>query len=178
MLGVAVGSVANWIDGNKLKAGKTPGGHRRVARADLLDFVKRHNLPVPPELTDATHRILIVDDEPDVAKWIARLVHEHHPDYEVRQANDGFAAGEIVGSWQPDVVLLDLRMPGQDGYEVCRRIKSRPNGKDIEVIAITGDDSPQAALRIIECGAAACLAKPLDTDQLIAKISQAIGKLR
>jgi len=178
MLGVAVGSVANWIDSNKLKAGKTPGGHRRVTRADLLDFVRSHNLPIPPELTGATPRILIVDDEPDVAKWIARVVQEHYPDYDVKEANDGFAAGEIVGSWQPDVVLLDLRMPGLDGYEVCQRIKSRPNGKDIEVIAITGDNSPQAASRIIECGAVACLAKPLDIHQLIAKISQAIGMPR
>ena len=178
MLGVAVGSVANWIDGNKLKAGKTPGGHRRVTRADLLDFVQSHNLPIPPELTGTTSRILIVDDEPDVAKWIARVVQEHYPDYEVKEANDGFAAGEIVGSWQPDVVLLDLRMPGLDGYEVCQRIKSRPESKDIEVVAITGDDSPQATNRILECGAVACLVKPLDIDQLIAKISQAIGKPR
>lgn len=177
MLGVAVGSVANWIDSNKLKAGRTPGGHRRVAKADLLDFIRRHNLPVPAELVGAKPRILIVDDEPDVAKWMAGLVQEHHPDYEVKQAHDGFAAGEIVGSWWPNVVLLDLRMPGLDGYEVCRRIKSGPNGKDIAVIAITGDDSLQARGRIIECGAVACLTKPLDTDQLMVKINQAVGKL-
>lgn len=178
MLGVAVGSVANWIDNNKLKAGRTPGGHRRVTKADLLSFVRRHNLPVPDELVGARPRILIVDDEPDITKWIAKIVQEHHPDYEVKEAHEGFGAGEIVGSWQPNVVLLDLRMPDLDGFAVCSRIKSRPDGKNVVVIAITGDDTPQAKSRIIECGAVAYLTKPLDTNQLMVKINQAVSKLR
>ncbi len=177
MLGVAVGSVANWIDSNKLKAGRTPGGHRRVAEADLLEFIRRHNLPVPTELAGSCPRVLIVDDEPTITRWIAELIREHHPDYEIKQAHDGFAAGEIIGSWRPNLVLLDLRMPGLDGFEVCRRIKSRPNGKDIAILAITGNPSPEAMDTIIECGALACLSKPLDTDQLIERMNQAIGKL-
>jgi excisionase family DNA binding protein len=97
MLGVAVASVAKWIDQNQLNAGKTPGGHRRVQVEDLLAFLHRQNLPVPAELLSSQRRILIVDDEKAVSAWVADEVKTEFPDCEVYQANDGFAAA----NWSP-----------------------------------------------------------------------------
>ena len=68
-------------------------------------------------------RILVVDDEPSVVALITRQLTE--VGYEVREASDGPKALEIAVDWQPDVVILDVRLPGMNGFEVCRRLRTR-----------------------------------------------------
>lgn len=174
MLGVAAGSIANWIDKGQLKAGRTPGGHRRVTAPDLLRFLRQQKLPIPPELSDIEPTVLVVDDEPTVTNWIADEVSMEFPNCKVLQANDGFAAGDIVASERPVVVILDLRMPGMDGFEVCRRIKAKPETSDAIVIAITAYDSPECERKIIDCGAEVCLNKPLEIKDLLERIRPAV----
>jgi excisionase family DNA binding protein len=173
LIGVGVVSVVNWIDQGQIKAGRTPGGHRRVTVKDLIDFLRCHNLPIPPELMSSAPRVLIVDDEPAVREWIHEEIKEKHPDYEVREAKDGFSAGELVGTWKPHVVILDMRMPGMDGLEVCRQIKSREDTKDTSVIAITASYSPKME-KILECGARVCLQKPLRSEILLGELEAAL----
>ena len=175
LLEVAVASISKWIDAGQLKAGRTPGGHRRVAKEDLVAFLRRQKLPVPPELMATPLRVLVVDDEPSVAAWIAEEIGEKHPDFEIFEANDGYAAGEIVASSKPNVIILDLRMPGIDGFEVCRRIKSREETREISVIAITAHHSKKAQRQILEAGALAYFVKPLDIEALLAEVESALG---
>ncbi len=175
LLGVAVGSVSNWIDQGKLKAGRTPGGHRRVAVPNLVAFLRRQKLPMPPELGGFTPTVLIVDDEPAVVHWLAQEIRDRHPEYEILEANDGFAAGELVGARRPDVVILDIRMPGMDGFEVCRRIKAREQTSEAVVIAITAEHSEKVEREALACGVSACLAKPVDPADIIARLEDALG---
>lgn len=142
----------------------------------MIEFLRRHNLPIPKELTPSGPRILVVDDEAGVRKWVCEEIRESHPDYEVMEAPDGFSAGELVGAWRPDVVILDLRMPGLDGFEVCRRIRERDETKNTVVIAMTAYHSPKAEKRILECGARVCLAKPLGAQVLLAEIDAALRR--
>ena len=175
MLGVAVASVATWIDQDRLKAGKTPGGHRRVLVKDLLEFLDRQRLPVPQELLPAKPIILVVDDEEAIAAWVAREITSEFPACEVYQAHDGYSAGELVTSLKPSAVILDLRMPGVDGFEVCKRIKAREDTRRIVVIAMTAQYSKKVEKRIVECGAKICLSKPLDRSILVSEVAAAIG---
>jgi CheY-like chemotaxis protein len=170
MLHVDPGSVANWIDQGLLKAHRTPGGHRRVVLDDLVKFLREHKMPIPDELGATPVRILVVDDEEAVAKLIARAIRAQSPDWDVVEANDGFRAGTLIATLRPDVVILDLRMPGMDGYEVCRMIKSQEATKSAEVIAMTAFPSPESEQKIIECGARVCLTKPLDLDKLLHEV--------
>ena len=174
MLYVDPGSVANWIDQGMLLAHRTPGGHRRVVSEDLIRFLREHKMPVPEELAAPPTRILVVDDETPVAQMIARAIRTAHPEYEVIVANDGFKAGTMIASQQPDVVILDLRMPGMDGYEVCNLIKSQDGTKHVEVLAMTAYPSPESESRILDCGAKVCLAKPLDIDKLLDEVAAAL----
>ena len=178
MLGVAVSSVSKWTDEGKLVAGRTPGGHRRIEKDDFIRFLHQHNLRIPPELQPETTKILIVDDEKSVAKWLAEEIGQRYPRSEVSVAFDGYSAGEIVGLVRPAVISLDLHMPGMDGFEVCRSIKSNPLISQTAVIAITGDPDPKHIGRIIGLGACACLPKPLDLDALAATIDKALGIAR
>lgn len=176
LLRSAVRSVAKWVDQGELKAGRTPGGHRRIEVPDLVAFMNRQRLPVPPELSPpSAPRILIVDDEAAVARWMAEEVQSAHHDWEVGQAHDGFTAGELVGVWRPSAVVLDLCMPGVDGFEVCRRIKSREETRETAVVAVSAYATEEARQRIVACGARVCLSKPLDRDLFLGELEAALG---
>ncbi|MFW6133585.1 MAG: response regulator, partial [Planctomycetota bacterium] len=168
------GSVANWIDRGLLKAHRTPGGHRRVTGEDLLAFLRAHRMPVPAELGPCPTRVLVVDDEPSVAQFIRRAIEDRIPDCEVAEAHDGFRAGTVVATLRPDVVVLDLRMPGMDGYEVCRLIKSQDGTRHVEVVGITAYPSSENERRILDCGARACLTKPLDLSEMTDTITDCL----
>jgi len=178
MLGVAIQSVSNWIDAGQLRAGRTPGGHRRIEPEDLLDFLRKQGLAIPVELQPSPPKVLVVDDEEDVVSWVATEIRAERPDIEVLVAHDGFSAGQIAGAEKPDVVVLDLRMPGIDGFEVCRRIKAWEDTRKTIVIATTAYPSPEAEQRILECGAEVCLTKPLEASVLMKHVTTALAGRR
>jgi len=174
MLHVDPGSVANWIDQGLLKAHRTPGGHRRVRTEDLVYFLRAHKMPIPEGLTPDPVRILVVDDNPTITKLIAKAINSAHPEFEVVEAHDGFKSGTIVATFQPDVVILDLRMPGMDGVEVCRQIKSQESTKSAEVLAMTAYPTDENVEKVLETGARICLNKPLNMDLLIREIEASL----
>ncbi len=174
MLHVDPGSVANWIDHGLLKAHRTPGGHRRVAPEDLVHFLREHKMPIPKELELPPARIMVVDDNPAVTQLIALTIKKEHPDYEVIEAHDGFRAGAMLATLRPNVVILDLRMPGMDGFEVCRLIKSQAATENTDVVAITAYPSEANTARILEVGARVCLTKPLDMDRLMKEVEASL----
>ncbi len=174
LLEVNPSSVANWVDRKLLDAHRTPGGHRRVAIGDLLRFLKERGMPVPPELQVPPARILVVDDEPSLCRMIARSLRLADPEFEVVEATDGFQAGQLVASMKPDVVILDLRMPGMDGFEVCRVLKKQAQTRHAVVLAMTAFPSAASEQQIRACGADAYFTKPLDMDELLAAVQASV----
>ena len=165
-------SIINWVNAGRLPAFRTPGGHRRIRREDLLLFMRDNGLPIPEEMQQGSGRrkVLIVDDEPSIRELLSEHLSTRTSPYEVSTAADGFEAGRLVATFRPDVVLLDLRMPGVDGFQICRTIKADPDTLNIVVIAMTGYYSPETEARVLECGAVRCFAKPLDPTTLSAFI--------
>jgi excisionase family DNA binding protein len=153
-------TVRGWAQKGLLKAEVTPGGHRRFRREEVERFARRWQRGGP----SGPLRILVVDDDRTVVTLLRELLAEGEAPPTVECAYDGFEAGLKVQSFAPDVVLLDLKMPGLDGIEVCRQIKQMPGHADVRVIAMTADLSPANADALRAAGAEACLAKPLDGD--------------
>jgi DNA-binding response OmpR family regulator len=118
----------------------------------------------------------VVDDESSVRQLLADHLSGRPTPYEVLTASDGFEAGRLVVSSRPDVVLLDLRMPGLDGFQICRTIKADPETANTVVIAMTGFYSVETETRILECGAIRCFAKPLDAAVLSSFIDSVFDK--
>jgi two-component system cell cycle response regulator len=115
-----------------------------------------------------TARILIVDDViPNLKLLKARLMAEY---FDVVTATNGFEALEICAKGDCDIVLLDVMMPGLDGFEVCRQLKKNPATLHIPVVLITALDQPADRLRGLEAGADDFLTKPLDEMALIARV--------
>lgn len=118
--------------------------------------------------SERPYSVLVVDDVP---ANIYELLEALKDSYRIQVANSGAKALEIVhGSTPPDLILLDVLMPEMDGYEVCRRIKSTPEGKNIPVIFVTVADAVEEKLKGFELGAADYITKPFDIDEVRARI--------
>ena len=107
-----------------------------------------------------TCRILVVDDNLDAARSMELLLRT--AGHEVSVAHTGPAALEAVVAQHPDVLLLDIGLPEMDGYEVARRIRERPSGRDILLIALTGWGQPEDRQRAVDAGFDHHLTKPVD----------------
>lgn len=162
---VSAAAVRLWAEKGELKALTTPGGHRRYLRCDMEEFAKLKNLTLN-EVKETKLRVLIVDDDQQFSGYLEKLLGKYHDLLIIETASDGFDAGIKVRDFQPEVVLLDLMMPGLDGYQVCERLMSSPNGESIRVIAMTGYPTTENIRHILAAGAEVCLPKPIDRDRL------------
>lgn len=170
---VTADTIRKWAEAGRIRVFKTPGGHRRIRREDLLRFLRENNIPVHEELGDTGVRILIVDDEKSVVAIIRRFLEMSRTPVEIQVAMDGYDAGHQIAMFQPDVVFLDLRLPGVDGFEVCRRIKSNPDHSATRIIAMTAYYDDQVSERILGLGALMCMRKPFTPDDLRRALARA-----
>lgn len=113
-------------------------------------------------------RILIVDDELAARTGLALLLRREG--YEVCEASDGPSALAACASFRPDLVLLDILMPGMSGFEVCRRIKATPETRLTPVVLITGLSATEDRIQGINSGAEDFLSKPIDLNELMARV--------
>jgi excisionase family DNA binding protein len=167
MVGADPSSVNRWIDSGRLKAYRTPGGHRRVLHDDLLQFLGQWGIPVPDELRPAGLTMLIVDDDEQYLRALRKALMRSDKTLEIQTCTSGIEALILIGARRPDVVLLDVYMPGIDGVEVCTRLKNSDETQGVMVIANTGRPSSQLEKRVLEAGAAAFLTKPFKPSALL-----------
>ncbi|BCW92772.1 MAG: HD domain-containing phosphohydrolase [Acidobacteriota bacterium] len=113
-------------------------------------------------------RVLVVDDQPANTEALAQALGPLG--YEVWQALDGPTALLLAKERLPDVILLDLLMPGMDGFEVCQKLKEEPETRLLPVVVLTGLDSREARLKALEAGATDFLAKPFDLVELEVRV--------
>lgn len=167
LLRVSPVTVRHWALDGKLRFVTTPGGHRRFSYADIEKFARDNGVSLVHGKAQGL-RVLVVDDNVELAAYIAELLSTQTPEeVAVEVAHDGFEAGEKLHTFKPGVVLLDLMMPGLDGFETCRRIKQNDITRDIRVIAMTGFPTGENVQRIVEMGAEYCLAKPVRAPELL-----------
>ena len=166
-------TVIQWINDGKLKAYRTPGNHSRVSFEEFLGFLKKYNMPVPKELTEPQialrKSILIVDDDRSMADAIRRLLVRDNL-YDLDIAYDGFEAGEKFAKKVPDLIILDLNMPGVNGYQLTERIRKELKNNVVKILIVSAVSDGENLKRIIGLGADDFLVKPFSSEQLKAKM--------
>jgi signal transduction histidine kinase len=121
--------------------------------------------------TDADHisgEVLIVEDTPASLALLTELMQ--NAGYSVRQAQDGEMALLSVQTRAPDIILLDVRMPGIDGYEVCRRLKAEPTTADVPVIFLSALQDIEAKVQGLQLGAVDYIGKPYQPEEVLLRV--------
>ncbi|MDC0720008.1 response regulator [Nannocystis bainbridge] len=166
-------TVIRWIEDGLIPAFKTVGGHRRVRREDLERVCQERGIPFTVPTGDEVGRLLVIDDEPVVLDLVRDVLKDLSHQFDVEVARDAFDAGRLVATFRPQLIFLDLMMPGVDGFEVCARLKRDASTMHTEIIAITGYYTEANMERILAAGASACLKKPLDVAEVRRRVVEA-----
>jgi two-component system, OmpR family, KDP operon response regulator KdpE len=120
---------------------------------------------------DTKGNILVVDDEPQITRVLKTTLSSHG--YAVRSAADGEDALNEMKSWSPDLVISDLRMPGMDGLELCRRIR-KDSRVPIIVLSVKGEESIKVGA--LDAGADDYITKPFSVNELLARVRAALRR--
>jgi two-component system phosphate regulon response regulator PhoB len=137
-------------------------------------------LEEPPEPTGLTGRaqpravVLLVDDEDQLRRVMKDLLEREG--YRVAEARDGAEALDEVDRFAPDVIVLDLNLPGMDGYTVLSQLRSRPATKKVPVIVLTAKGDEDNEVRVFELGADDFLTKPFRARALSARLEAVLGR--
>jgi len=119
-------------------------------------------------------KILIVDDEADIQKLVGLRLRK--AGYDVEVVGSGLDAIKAIRDQKPDLILLDLRLPGVDGFRVCRQVKEDPELKKTSVIIFTAVHPETVAQQIRQCKADDFILKPFQSEDLLKRVRQCLGE--
>ena len=129
-------TIIRCFDNGTLKGFRVPGSRfRRIPRDQLFAFMKDNGIPTDA-LENGKKKLLIVDDEQDLVDLMADAF-ERDGRFDIRTANNGFDAGMQIKEFRPDIVVLDVMLPGRSGYDILRDLRSDPATRDLPVMMLT-----------------------------------------
>ena len=121
-------------------------------------------------MTEASRKVLIVDDEPNIVTALEFLFRRSG--YDVRLASNGAEALALVDAYGPDVVLLDVMMPVKSGYEVCQKLRERPELSQVKIVMLSAKGSEAEINKGLSLGADLYITKPFSTQELVTTIDR------
>lgn len=119
-------------------------------------------------------RILIADDEPNIVVSLEFLMERHG--YEIRVATDGEEVLRAVEEFRPNLILLDVMLPGKSGFEVCQKLREDPARQGVKIVMLTAKGRETEVAKGLALGADAYITKPFSTKELIAQVKKLLGE--
>lgn len=205
VLGMAVRSVQLMVDRGELEAWKTPGGHRRIAKASVERWLAQRQAPpgagpapaaaaplpaagargaaatpapavLPPEGRGAdrgaaAQRVLLIEDSVHFQTLVKLLMSHHFPGIELHVAEDGIVGLAMAGELQPDVLIVDILLPGIDGATLIARLRSHPQFQRSRLIVVTSLDEDQRGPYAFALAGLPVVHKPLLAQELPALLA-------
>ncbi|MFH0799446.1 MAG: response regulator [Pseudomonadota bacterium] len=175
---VSYNTIKNWIKRGILDAYRTAGGHLRIRTTNLEIFCREHSIPMDKQADPSLRKVLVIDDEEAIRVALQETLTQYSEKLDIYTAADGFEAGSLMESVKPDLVMLDLVMPGMDGFKVCQSIRRSPALRHVKIAVLTGFPSDRNFERATELGADVCLAKPIDRALLFESIKSLLEPSR
>jgi excisionase family DNA binding protein len=159
-------TIRKWAEAGRIRVFKTPGGHRRIRRDDLLKFLAENNIPVHTDLNAGGVRILVVESDGSAVTAIRRFLDRSRMTFEIEGVTDAFEAGRRLAEMNPDILFFDVRLPGVDAFDVIRNLANTESTAHVKIIALTPPADVDLAGRAKENGAVMALRKPFTPDDL------------
>jgi excisionase family DNA binding protein len=132
-------TVLNWIYDGGMKAFTTYGGHYRIWPGNVKRFLDATGMDIPFDYVDErTTNILIIDDDNDFTLILKNAIQFELPEANVTTTDDGYEGLMLIGELKPQLVILDIKMPKLDGFQVLDLLKSRKAEQDVKVLVVTG----------------------------------------
>ncbi len=175
-LGVTVKTVKRWIASGDLRGVQTLGGHWRIPEAALHRFMQERGMRSPKR--DEAPRILIVDDDQAACALLVGILEACATPTEIKCVHDGYTGLVQVGAWQPDVLVLDILMPGIDGLQVLHRLRhDRKLLGDMAIVVVTSAfDQPDLMRSVRKAAPDAILFKPVDAREFLGVIKACLER--
>lgn len=165
MLGMSVSTVQKMVESGKLRAWRTQGGHRRIAESDVRRLGRELAAATGRAPTDATLRILIVEDNHLMRRAYAKVAAQWGERVVLDFANDAAAALLLIAQHRPDLVVTDLAMAPLDGFHLIRTLRASAQLADTRIMVVTGLPDEEIAARGGLDARTLCYHKPLSFER-------------
>lgn len=165
LLCVSVVTIEMWARNNVLMSSKSTDGQERYKYADIVKHAEKHNISIDGDINLIT-KVLIVDDDSFVADFLKDFLESREVVYEVHRTGISFMADSLMKKFHPHVMIVDLRMPGMNGIELCQTF-SQQISDGLRVIGISGHWTDEDKAAFLKAGGEVCLDKPLDIKLLV-----------
>jgi excisionase family DNA binding protein len=185
-LGLAVRSVQLMVDRGELEAWKTPGGHRRISRASVDRWLAARRLPSaapaatesPPVTTraGAPTRVLLIEDSSYYQNLVTLLVREKFPSVDLHVADEGIAGLAMAGQLQPQVLVVDILLPGIDGATLITSLRTNPQFSGSRLIVVTSLDEAQREPYAFALAGVPVIHKPRLVAEFPALLADCLGR--
>jgi excisionase family DNA binding protein len=161
-------TIIRCFDNGSLKGFRVPGSRfRRIPRDNLYTFMKDNGIPTDA-LESGKRKLLVVDDDEDLVELIVDGFARDGR-FDIKTANNGFAAGMSVKEFRPDLVVLDVMLPDINGKEVCQRVRGDATMKSCKIICISGMVEQNKIADLMAAGADDFMNKPFNVDDLVTR---------
>ncbi|MBL0728707.1 helix-turn-helix domain-containing protein [Piscinibacter sp. HJYY11] len=184
LLGLAVRSVQLMVDRGELEAWKTPGGHRRISRASVDRWLAARQQPSagPAATPDADTgaggpaRVLLIEDSSYYQNLVGLLVREKFPQVELHVADEGIAGLAMAGRLQPQVLIVDILLPGIDGATLITSLRTNPQFSGSRLIVVTSLDEAQRGPYAFALAGVPVIHKPRLVAEFPALLAKCLGR--
>jgi len=174
LMGVSQRTIQKWVDSGLLKSSKTLGGHRRLDMREVVEYARKRDAvlsgesPAPAEAQGADNvlRVVLVEDDPAFRQLCQLQMQGFRVPHQLHIASNGYQGMRMVGAVKPHLLLSDLRMPGIDGFDMIRELRTASDLPDMRIVVITGMDAAEIFRRGGLPEEVTVLPKPLPLDIL------------
>lgn len=175
----SVVNVNRWIKSGELESYRYPAGRYKITKENFRKFLVTNNIPIVDGFFEdkIIPKILIGEDDKDFAKGLKSTISKQYGDIEIEVLEDGYEVLLRIGTFKPDMLILDIEIPTIDGLEVCSRIKEQEDLQDIKVLAITAHSEIYPREEVLKRGADELLHKPFSVDDLFQNIDNMLGHM-
>ncbi|MBT8448326.1 MAG: response regulator [Gammaproteobacteria bacterium] len=170
LMQVSVVTVEMWVRNQIIKASKASDGQDLYKYEDIVKHAEKHNIKLDGNI-DQIIKVLIVDDDSFVADFLKDFLESRETIYEVHRTGISFMADTLMRKFAPHIVIVDLRMPGMNGIELCKTFSTQIE-QGLRVVGISGHWTTEDKDAFISAGGEVCLNKPLDIQLLIAVLEE------